>query len=138
MTDHPFRVIEWLDQEKPKKVILGDAAVDLVIDLIRRHDIENGDPANAFDMVQCQPVSHTAALVMSAYVESLETQVVHNSHLISRHYPFRIGQVRHLRAACRFTAVAVTPKISGDDREILSEASYNFVPHNMGLRIPME
>ena len=53
VTDHPFRVIEWLDQEEPVIVILGDAAVGLVIDFIRRYYIENGDPFNAFDMVQC-------------------------------------------------------------------------------------
>ncbi len=73
---------------------------------------------------------------MARDVEPREAELAHHRDLIAREGAHRVGRV--VGRGRWHAAVAVPAQIGGDDGEVAGEGRDDFVPHEMGLRDPVQ
>ena len=87
-------------------------------------------------MVQRHAVGHPGPPVMPHDVEAFKAQGPHHLDLVLRHSP--LGVVAVVRQPLRLSAVPVAPQVGGHHCEALRQLGRHLVPHQTGLRVPVE
>ena len=129
---HALRKRLGLRQQRPGPEAQREPRIGPLPYGLRRHDVENGEPLDAFWMVERQTIRNPTAAVVSGDREPRESEPLHHAHHVLRHGTLRVWRV--VRRGRRTTAAPITAKIRADDREVTREQRRDAAPHQVRLR----
>ena len=104
---------------EPVKVRLHEVDVDVRVEIVGRHDVDQHGLRDVVGVIERHPVGDAAAAILADDREPVEAEVLHDVDLVLRHRALRI--VRMIGQALRLAAVAVAAQVAGDDGEVLGE-----------------
>ena len=100
------------------------------------YDVQHRQLSHPLGVVLGQAVGDAGAPVVAHQEEGIEPQLLHYAHLVLGHGA--LGILGMLRVAGGLAAVAVTPQVGGHHGEVPRQQRRNLVPHDVGLRIPVQ
>jgi hypothetical protein len=125
-----------LGEEEPVPVAEAERHVGGPERVPGRDDVEHRELRDRLRVVKGHPMGNPGAAVMADHGEAVVAELAHHENLVPCHRPLGVRVVG--RAARRLAAVAISAKVSEDDRMMLSQDGGDVMPHDVGLRVAVE
>src|SRR5215471_9684775 len=114
------------------KVGLNESDRDVGIEVVRRDNIQNGNPGDFVGMIESHAMRDSSAAIVADNWKRVVAEMLHYLDLVQRHRSLRV--VRVIVSVRRLAAVTVTAKIRRDDGVTIRKFGRNESPCDMRKR----